>query len=51
MIMKQYILPLAALLVTTATAQEKTEVTEFNLAGPFAVSQPVWPALTLGACT
>ena len=38
--MKQYILPLAALLVTTATAQEKTEVTEFNLAGPFAVSQP-----------
>ena len=38
--MKQYILPLVALLVTTATAQEKTEITEFNLAGPFAVNQP-----------
>ena len=38
--MKQYFLPLAALLVATATAQEKTEINEFNLAGPFAVSQP-----------
>ena len=28
------------LAATTAAAQEKTEVTEFNLAGPFAVSQP-----------
>ena len=31
---------LALLMATTATAQEKTEITEFNLAGPFAVSQP-----------
>ena len=28
------------LAATTAAAQEETEVTEFNLAGPFAVSQP-----------
>ena len=38
--MKHYIPMLALLMATTATAQEKTEITEFNLAGPFAVSQP-----------
>ena len=38
--MKYYLLPLALLLTTTVAAQEKTEITEFNLAGPFAVSQP-----------
>ena len=38
--MKYYLLALALLLTTTVAAQEKTEITEFNLAGPFAVSQP-----------
>ena len=38
--MKKYLIPLALLLTTTVAAQEKTEITEFNLAGPFAVSQP-----------
>ncbi|MBO4463336.1 MAG: S9 family peptidase [Prevotella sp.] len=38
--MKKHLIPLALLLTTTVAAQEKTEITEFNLAGPFAVSQP-----------
>ncbi len=38
--MKQMLLMPLLLAATTAAAQEKTEVTEFNLAGPFAVSQP-----------
>ena len=38
--MKHYILMSALLTVMTAAAQEQTAITEFNLAGPFAVSQP-----------
>ena len=38
--MKHYIPMFALLLASTVAAQEKTEITEFNLAGPFAVSQP-----------
>ena len=38
--MKHYIPMLTLLLATTVAAQEKTEINEFNLAGPFAVTQP-----------